>query len=94
LSLKAVQAAKEKDLTVSCDYNYRKKLWKYGKTAPEVMDKVVTYVDVGIDNEEDCQRSLGISVAEGDWEHEVETGELDTGRYEALCKKVFEIFPI
>ncbi len=93
VSLKAVQTAKEKGLTVSCDYNYRKKLWKYGKTAPEVMTEVVAYVDVGIANEEDCQRSLGVSVAEGDWEREVELGELDTGRYEALCKKVFQTFP-
>src|SRR5690606_8442341 len=59
LSLKAMQTAKEKGLTVSCDYNYRSKLWKYGKRAPEVMTELVKYVDVGIANEEDCQRSLG-----------------------------------
>lgn len=93
LSLKAVQTAKEKGLTVSCDYNYRKKLWKYGKQAPEVMTELVRYVDVGIANEEDCQRSLGISLAETDWKHEVESGELDRGKYQALCEKVLETFP-
>jgi 2-dehydro-3-deoxygluconokinase len=93
LSLQAVQVAKDKGLTVSCDYNYRAKLWKYGKTAPEVMGELVRYVDVGIANEEDCQRSLGIRVEAGDWEREIATGELDPGRYRALCEKVLEVFP-
>jgi 2-dehydro-3-deoxygluconokinase len=43
-------------------FNYRGKLWKYGKSAPEVMQDLVSYVDVGIANEDDRQRSLGISV--------------------------------
>jgi sugar/nucleoside kinase (ribokinase family) len=60
LSLAAVQAAKASGVTVSCDYNFRKKLWQYGKTAPEVMGELVKYVDVGIANEEDCQKSLGV----------------------------------
>jgi 2-dehydro-3-deoxygluconokinase len=93
LSLKAVRTAKEKGLTVSCDYNYRKKLWQYGKTAPEVMAELVRYVDVGIANEEDCQRALGIRVEAGDWEQEVETGRLDYNKYRALCEKVLEAFP-
>ena len=93
LSLQAVQAARARGVTVSCDYNYRKKLWKYGKTAPEIMSELVKYVDVGIANEEDCQRSLDVSVTEGDWEHAVSSGELETGRYEALAQKMFETFP-
>jgi 2-dehydro-3-deoxygluconokinase len=93
LSLQAVQVAREKGLTVSCDYNYRKKLWKYGKAAPQVMMELVRYVDVGIANEEDCQRSLGISVEAGDWEQALEAGELDPSRYRALCEKVMETFP-
>lgn len=93
LSLKAMQTAKAKGLTVSCDYNYRSQLWKYGKRAPEVMTELVKYVDVGIANEEDCQRSLGITLDEGDWEHAVGSGELDSARYEALAKKVLETFP-
>ena len=93
LSLAAVKQAQKMGITVSCDYNFRKKLWKYGKTAPEVMAEIVKYVDVGIANEEDCQRSLGISVDEADWEQGVHSGELDTAKYKALAKKMFDIFP-
>jgi len=93
VALKAVQEAKKRGLTVSCDYNYRKKLWKYGKKAPEVMTELVRYVDIGIANEEDCQRSLGIKVEAGDWEREVEAGKLDPAKYRALCEKVLEAFP-
>jgi 2-dehydro-3-deoxygluconokinase len=93
LALRAVQEAQGRGLTVSCDYNYRSKLWRYGKAAPEVMGELVQHVDVGIANEEDCQRSLGISVEQGDWESAVTGGQLDVPRYEALCRKMFEAFP-
>ena len=88
LSLEACKAAKEAGVTVSCDFNYRGKPWKYGKSAPEVMQELVKYVDVGIANEEDCQKSLGISV-----DVDVHAGELDTAKYEALSQKVLEIYP-
>ena len=89
LSIEAVQAAKQRGLTVSCDYNFRKKLWKYGKSAPEVMRELVNHVDVGIANEEDCQKSLGISVDDVD----VESGSLNVDRYEQLAKKMLAEFP-
>lgn len=89
LSLSAVKAAKEAGLTVSCDFNFRGTLWKYGKTAPEVMTELVKYVDVGIANEEDCQKCLGISVDDVD----VESGELDLAKYEKLTEKVMAEFP-
>ena len=88
LSIEAVKAARAKGVKVSCDFNFRGKLWKYGKTAPEVMTELVKYVDVGIANEEDCQKSLGITA-----DVQVESGELDTGKYEALSEKVLEVFP-
>lgn len=88
LSIECVQAAKKAGVIVSCDFNFRGKLWKYGKKAPEVMSELVKYVDVGIANEEDCQKSLGISV-----DVDVETGELDTAKYEALSEKVLELYP-
>lgn len=88
LSLECVKAAKAAGVTVSCDFNFRGKLWKYGKTAPEVMTDLVKFVDVGIANEEDCQKSLGITV-----DIDVESGELDTKKYEALSAKVLEEFP-
>lgn len=92
LALQAVQAAKKLGVTVSCDYNYRGKLWKYGKTAPEVMRELVQYVDVGIANEEDCQLSLGIK-AQADHGGQVSGGELDLEHYAALCRTVCETFP-
>ena len=88
LSLESVAAAKKAGVTVSCDFNFRGKLWKWGKRAPEVMTELVKYVDVGIANEEDCQKSLGITV-----DVDVESGELDTAKYEALSAKVLEEFP-
>jgi len=88
LSLEACKAAKEHGLTVSCDFNFRGKLWKYGKSAPEVMRELVKYVDVGIANEEDCQKCLDIHA-----DVDVESGELDTKKYELLTTKVLEAFP-
>lgn len=94
LSLEALRKARDKGLTVSCDYNYRKKLWKYGKPATEVMPEIVRFVDIGIANEEDCQRSLGIFVESGtDWKSDVETGKLDIAKYRGLSKKVLQTFP-
>jgi 2-dehydro-3-deoxygluconokinase len=88
LSMEAVQAARKNGLTVSCDFNYRGKLWKYGKTAPEVMGELVKFVDIGIANEEDCQKSLGITI-----DVKVEKGKLDTEQYRQLTEKVLSAFP-
>ncbi len=88
LSLEAVTAAKRAGVTVSCDFNFRGKLWKYGKSAPEVMTELVRHVDVGIANEEDCQKSLGISAGV-----DVKAGKLDPARYEALSAKVLAEYP-
>ena len=88
LSLECVREAKSHGVTVSCDFNFRGKLWKYGKSAPEVMTELVKYVDVGIANEEDCQKSLGVTV-----DVDVESGELDTKKYEALSQKMLDLYP-
>ena len=88
LSLQSVKAAKEKGITVSCDLNFRKNLWKYGKNAPEVMTELVKYVDVAVANEEDCQKSLGIKV-----DADVESGKLDVSKYEALTNQVLAQYP-
>jgi 2-dehydro-3-deoxygluconokinase len=94
LSLEALTKAKDLGLTTSCDYNFRGKLWRYGKASTEVMPEIVRLVDIGIANEEDCQRSLGI-VAEStsDWEGDVEDGSLDSESYRALCERVLRAFP-
>ena len=88
LALDAVMAARSNGVTVSCDYNYRKNLWKYGKKAPDVMRELVKHVNVGIANEEDCEKALGISS-----EVDVQSGHLDIGRYRRIAESVFEAFP-
>jgi 2-dehydro-3-deoxygluconokinase len=88
-SLVAVKTAKRMGLTVSCDFNFRSKLWKWGKTAPEIMNELVKYVDIGIANEEDCQKSLGV----GGKQSENHYQNLDRERYKTLAEQVLEIFP-
>ena len=87
-SLEAVKTAYDMGLNVSCDLNYRAKLWKYGKTAPEVMGELFRYVTVGIANEEDCQKSLGIHAKSN-----VESGELCMKTYEELSGQVMQKYP-
>jgi len=88
LSFEAIKAAKKKGITVSCDFNYRGKLWKYGQSAVEVMTELVRYVDVGIANEEDCQKSLGVTV-----DVDIQSGDLEMKKYEALSQEMMEEFP-
>lgn len=88
LSLESVRKAKEKGITVSCDLNYRKNLWNYGKKATEVMPELMQYVDVAIANEEDCQKSLGVQA-----DIDVESGNLDYSKYEELSNAVLEKYP-
>jgi 2-dehydro-3-deoxygluconokinase len=93
LCFEAVGAAKRLGATISCDYNFRAKLWTYGKQAPEVMRELVRLVDVGIANEEDCQRSLGIELPAGPADHDGAPNALDLDHYERLCARVLEEFP-
>jgi len=88
LSNQAIRKAREKGLTVSCDLNYRKNLWKYGKTAAEVMRELAKFVDVAIANEEDCQMALGIQA-----NVDVHSGKLDREQYRGLAEKVLHEFP-
>jgi len=89
----AMKTARELGIKVSLDYNYRKNLWKYGQSAPQVMTELVQYADVGIANEEDCQRALGISVEANDWEKDIDSGRIDVNQYQRLCEKVLSTFP-
>jgi 2-dehydro-3-deoxygluconokinase len=88
LSLEGVKEARARGLTVSCDYNFRGNLWKYGVPAPEMMRELVRHVQVGIGNEEDCQRSLGIASTT-----DVRAGALDPNAYRVLAERVLEEFP-
>ena len=71
---------------MSCDLNYRKNLWKYGKKASEVMCELAKYVDVAIANEEEVQKSLEITV-----DLNVESGELDREKYRALGNRHIDV---
>ena len=88
LSLESVKEAKKRGITVSCDLNYRKNLWKYGKKASEVMRELAKYGDVASANEEDVQKSLEITT-----DVNVESGELDRSKYKALGDKVLAAYP-
>lgn len=88
LSLESVREAKRRGITVSCDLNYRKNLWRYGKRASDVMRELVRYVDVAIANEEDIQKALGVMA-----DVQVTSGKLDRQQYRQLGDKVLEAYP-
>jgi 2-dehydro-3-deoxygluconokinase len=88
LSLESVREARAAGLTVSCDLNYRKNLWKYGKSAQDVIPELFRFVDVGIANEEDCQAALGVHV-----DVDVHSGRLEPAQYKRLAEKVLESYP-
>jgi len=87
--LEAVKTAKDMGLTVSCDLNYRKKLWKWGKTPSEVMPELVGYCEVAIGNEEDADKVFGIRAPESD----ITAGKVEAGKYLYVCEKLAERFP-
>jgi 2-dehydro-3-deoxygluconokinase len=88
LAFEAVKKAREKGITVSCDLNYRKNLWKWGKPTVDVMRELVKHIDVAIANEEDVQMALGIQA-----EVDVHSGRLDRGQYQKLTAKVLGEYP-
>lgn len=87
-TLEAVQMARKMGLTVSCDLNYRKKLWTT-EEAGRVMRGVMAYVDVAIANEEDCHMVFGIH-AEGS---NVDAGVIDAHKYREVASKMLAMFP-
>jgi 2-dehydro-3-deoxygluconokinase len=89
LCLEGVRTAKAMGLTVSCDLNYRSKLWKWGKTAPEVMPELVKYVDVAVGNEEDADKAFGIRAKDTD----VTAGVIEAEAYHYVCRELVARFP-
>lgn len=82
--LQGVQVAKEMGLTVSCDLNYRAKLWKWGKKAGEVMPELVSYCDVAVGNEEDAEKVFGIQAPATD----VTSGKVEADKYRHVCEEL------
>jgi 2-dehydro-3-deoxygluconokinase len=87
--LEAVRCAKEKGLMVSCDLNYRAKLWKWGRSAREVMSELVALCDVAIGNEEDAEKVFGIAAHNAD----VKSGIVEASQYASVCQQLAERFP-
>lgn len=87
ITLEAVRTAKKLGLTVSCDLNFRKKLWSKEKTC-EVMSELMQYVDVCIANEEDAKDVFGIEAQNTD----IEGGKLDREGYVSVAKQLTERF--
>lgn len=87
--LEAIKKANERGITVSCDLNYRKNLWKYGKKAGEVMPELVAGTDVVLGNEEDAAMVLGIHPEGVD----VTKGHVEAAAYESVSKQIMKAFP-
>ncbi len=85
--LDALKKCREKGITVSCDLNYRGKLWTREK-AGEVMSRLVPYVDVCIGNEEDAADVFGIHAADTD----VSAGKLNQEGYISVAKQICKRF--
>jgi len=94
-AIDAAKTAKAKGITVSCDLNFRKKLWKWDTTksaselAQETMRKLLPFVDVVIGNEEDASDVLGIHAENTD----VHAGEIDAPKYVDVAKQIVSQFP-
>ncbi len=87
ICLEACRKAKEKDITVSCDLNYRKALWS-ASDAKKAMERILPFVDVLIGNEEDSEKVLGIKPKGTD----VTRGVLDRSAYESVARELTERF--
>ena len=89
--LEAVRAANALGVTVSCDLNYRKNLWKYGKTAGEVMPSLVEGCDIILGNEEDADKVFGIK-PEG-FDVTATGGAIDQRRFQSVGEQLMKRFP-
>ena len=93
-TIEAAQAAKRQLVTVSCDLNFRKKLWRWKpgvepeKLAQQTMRELLQHVDIIIANEEDAAVVLDIHAGESD----IESGKLEIGKYPAVARKIVQQF--
>jgi 2-dehydro-3-deoxygluconokinase len=85
----AILAARSKGIIVSCDLNYRAKLWKWGKSAREVMQDLVSQCQVALGNEEDAEKVFGIHAPES----EILAGKVESNSYRAVCEELASQFP-
>ena len=88
----AIAEARKRGITVSCDLNYRKNLWKYGKTAAEVMPDLVSGCDIILGNEEDAEKVFGIK-PEG-FDVTATAGAVNGAAFESVCTQLMQRFPV
>lgn len=94
-TIASVKHAKAAGLTVSCDLNFRKKLWNWNPTlsasdlASETMQRILPYVDLVIGNEEDASDVLGIQAENTD----VHSGHIDASKYTGVAREIVTQFP-
>lgn len=84
-----ILAAKKSGLTISCDFNYRAKLWKWTKAPGEVMANLVKQCEIAIANEEDAEKIFGIKALDTD----VSSGKIDANRYRVVCEELVKKMP-
>ncbi len=87
--LEGIMKAREKGLTISCDLNFRAKLWKWGKKAGDAMPELVSLCDIAVGNEEDAEKVFGIKAPDTD----VTTGNVDAGKYRYVAAEMMKVFP-
>lgn len=94
-ALAGAKAAHERGIPVSCDLNFRKKLWNWepgtkpAALARRVMEQLLQHVTLLVANEEDAEQVLGIHAANTS----VESGEIDANAYIAVAKQIVDRFP-
>ncbi len=89
--LEAIGVANEMGITVSCDLNYRKNLWKYGQKASEIMPALVEGCDIILGNEEDAEKVFGIK-PEG-FDVTATAGEVNATEFDSVCTQLMGWFP-
>jgi len=87
--LEGIKIANKLGITVSTDLNFRKNLWKYGKSASEVMPELVEGCDVILGNEEDAEKVFHIQPEGVD----VTAGHVEAEAYESVCRQLVKRFP-
>lgn len=94
-TLDLVKRAKRAGAQVSCDLNFRKKLWRWEpertqkQLARDCMGQILPFADVVIGNEEDADDVLGIRAAATS----VESARIDAAAYEGVARTIVERFP-
>ena len=88
--LEAIEVANRLGVTVSCDINYRKNLWQYGKEASEVMPALVAGCDIILGNEEDCEKVFGVKPA--GFDVSATNGEVCAAEFESVCTQMMTMF--